>query len=323
MTDVRLSTSALVDILRRTGIPIDPNKYSLSAELARSFVGYAGSGDVCFVVPIAGHWSWPGRAFGGLILRFASDVMFSFGDKIFKSPAAIISCVDERLTETFCSLALDVDHRLTANGSKPNASAVIDALRDWENLLRSHRLLTDEEETGLWGELTLIAQAAEKDVAIACWRGPEHHVFDFEGGGLRIECKTTQRRFQHEFSLDQLPDDPESSAYVASLTVMLDPLRGRSLKDLVDYIDKEISDHVVFDTKLRAYGYLRSDGNSYERRFVLDGHASLFPLDAIPRVRAADPGVSKIRFTVRLDEAMTVGGEDGKSLLRQLFTHGM
>jgi hypothetical protein len=107
-------------------------------------------------------------------------------------------------------------------------------------------------------------------------------------------------------------------ASFVSLHVMQDPVKGKSLSQLVDEVGLGIDDGAAFEEKLVAAGYFRDDSGSYHRRYVVAAMPSLYSANDVPRVRMADPGVSNLRYRVCLDPTLATQGDGLAYLLRTL-----
>jgi hypothetical protein len=133
------------------------------------------------------------------------------------------------------------------------------------------------------------------------WRGPEAEFVDFVGGGIGIECKASFRRLQHFVSQEQVTRPlGDLKVFFQSLWVDQDAIGGRSIGDLIEEIDGQIGDRRDFEEKLLRAGYSRADSHRYKLNLRILEAPMLFPIDAIPRVLWADPGVSHIRYLASL-----------------------
>jgi len=120
--------------------------------------------------------------------------------------------------------------------------------------------------------------------------------------------KVGRRHGVHIVSQSQV-DEPLGAVPVVfmSMYVMVEPLRGRSLPDLVSEVSRQLDDAATFEEKLASLGYSRDDEGAYDKRYVLLEPPDFYRREDVPRVRAADAGVSDLRYRVELarDVAMT------------------
>jgi hypothetical protein len=177
--------------------------------------------------------------------------------------------------------------------------------------------MTPEAQLGLWGELWVISKSADADLLVAAWRGPESEAVDFFMGGIGLEVKASKRRLVHHVSQTQLErpvGDHQST--LMSVWVGIDPERGQSLTDLVDVNIQRLSDSAAFLRKLATVGYVPVDREQYQTKFLLLEAPTFFHFADIPRVTAADPGVSQLRYVVTLDQERAKSAADSTVLWR-------
>lgn len=237
----------------------------------------------------------------------------------FDSNAAVVECANEDLGETFRVLAMDVARRVRANALRPTPQDVSQTLAHWEELLRAKRALSRDEEIGLWGELWLLSQLPDPDLAVAAWRGPDAEWVDFVGGGVGIECKASRRRLEHFVSQEQLTRPlGDLEVYLLSMWIDFDAAAGETLVDMVAAMDHRLSDRREYEEKLLGTGYSRADAHRYKLRLRLLEPPLLFPAEAVPRVREIDPGVNHIRFMASLEEKKALSASAGLAVMMRL-----
>jgi hypothetical protein len=192
---------------------------------------------------------------------------------------------------------------LTEDFEKPGRSAIeaFDAaIERWQELTSKKRLLSPEEQLGLWGELLFLEALIEKmkGAAITAWTGrnrdlPERH--DFRLPGLDIEIKTTRmsRRSHVIHGLGQLSSGLGHDLYVLSIRLEgAGAGHGRSLGEMVKRIEWRLGgDRPAkrsFEEKLRAANFDSADVASYSERFKLADAPMLIRVDdSIPRIVSA------------------------------------
>ena len=85
------------------------------------------------------------------------------------------------------------------------------------DLFRQGRATAQATVAGLWGELVLIAVAADPDAWVRAWHDTPTETFDFCFSDKRVEVKTTETQIrEHEFSLTQLNGGRDSD-FIASV----------------------------------------------------------------------------------------------------------
>jgi hypothetical protein len=278
-------------------------RYRIVEEIEGAYVARSEGGRDSLLIPVTDARPPAERVAGDLLLTFPARVHFDIATGAFVSNAAVIECTSERLVETFRVLATDVARALRAKDTKPTPHQVSASLARWEELLRAKRVLSREEEFGLWGELWLILQLSDTSMAVATWRGPDAEWVDFVGGGIGVECKVSRSRLEHFVSQEQVTRPlGDLEVFFLSIWVDLDLVAGMTISDLISQVDGRLDDRREFEEKLLGTGYSRVDASLYKMRLRLLEPPLVFPAAAIPRVQLADPGVSHIRFLAALDE---------------------
>lgn len=111
-------------------------------------------------------------------------------------------------------------------------SDVIDGLTE---LFENGRFaaISTHEQIGLAGELLVIRQAKDLDLAVRCWRSGDRDRFDFSNHSERVEIKTTTGRQRvHNFSDGQIPGPADCQVVVGS--VLLQRVEeGTTISDLI------------------------------------------------------------------------------------------
>lgn len=282
------------------------DSYSIRLPLASCFAARGPSGSAALLIPIAGDVDAPGRAFEGVTLDFKSRVRFELPERGWEAAAAVVECVDEELLRTFCVLCSDMAARLARPSGTATTREVIEALWEWENLLRAQARLSDADELGLWGELAFLATLEDIEHGVRAWRGPEGFTVDFFSGGVGVEIKASKARFRHHVSHDQIAAERDFPTYVVSFWLGTDPTSGRTLPEVVEALDGRVTDVTAWERLLLKAGYRRSSANQYTAKYVILDAPACFREGDVPRVRAADPGVRQLRYVVELesDKAM-------------------
>lgn len=193
--------------------------------------------------------------------------------------------------------------------------AVSESIADMKDLLANRGRLTDEEETGLWGELLvlehLIVRAGE-DMAIEAWLGPGSQEHDFYLGGFEAEVKTTRAEARrHQIGSDtQFEPSPGRPLYLVSIQTTLAgaAMSGRTLPrtiaDVRDVLNRSTS---RFDAALHDLGYRDADADLYRTEFQLRSTPraylieDVFPAVTRSRLENAVPNfqlISDVRYRV-------------------------
>jgi hypothetical protein len=294
-------------------------RYTIERDVHGSYIARDDAGTICLLVPTTGTRPPLGRASGDVHLTFRSEGTFTVTGRHFSSAAAIVRCENPSLARTFGVLAQDVATTLRAAEERPVPHAVSRALSRWEELLRSRKQLSRDEEIGLWGELWTLLELHDSSRGLAAWRGPDADYVDFVGGGVGVECKAGMRRLEHWISQEQVTRPlGDHEVFVMSLWVGIDAVGGSSLPDLVARAIAMADDEAALEEKLLSAGYSHADEHRYKVKLRLLEPPLLFPVSSLPRVRAADTGVSHIRFLATLDEETSLPPEKLVAILAKV-----
>lgn len=160
----------------------------------------------------------------------------------------------------------------------PFKLAVGEALATYRDLLSKKRSLSDEQETGLFGELLvlehLIGRSGE-DAAVTAWLGPESEEHDFVAPVADLEVKTTraEARVHVIGSLSQLAASPDRPLYLVSIQLTGGGAaeRARTLPEVVFGLRSGMNRaRRAFDERLRELNWRDEDATDlYRRRWML------------------------------------------------------
>jgi len=281
----------------------------------RAFVGWGAERTPAVVIPLTHAVRAATRVTNGVAFSAAKSVEFSVGDRKWSEPAAVIECQDPALLRTFSTLVASVLQSLPPD---PKWSDVNVAFQEWERLLQRRRVLTAEEQLGLWGELWVIETSTRTDALVLAWQGPERQPYDFLVDELAYEIKTTHRPLTHFVSQTQVADGPTAPGVFVELHVIHDDASGVSVSDLVERVAHKTSELPTFEKKLLDVGYSSNDRAAYGVRNRMVTRPRMFARAAIPCVRQADQGVSQLRYRVTLNAELEMQPTDAGDALRRL-----
>jgi hypothetical protein len=292
--------------------------YSVASSVGPAYLARSKDAHSSFIVPLrAPVHALASDLYGRVRLRFFDDLELRGPGMDHCTPAAAVECLDEALLLTFCSLCTDILDRCEP---PIDGRAVLEVVRDWRTLLRPGRILGPEAELGLWGELRFILEIPNIPAAIETWHGPGGAPIDFVGGGIAVECKTTQDEHRHTVSLDQLLwSSKEGATYLASIIVQDDPASGSTISELVATISARLSNRTAFERRLFRSGYRLELSSAYTHRIALSS-LRLYLMDDLPRVRQIDAGVTNVRFEIDFANLgkTPLSGTQTKSILGRL-----
>lgn len=196
--------------------------------------------------------------------------------------------------------------------------AVSESIAEMKDLLADRRRLSEEQETGLWGELLLLEHLIEREgesFGIETWLGPAGSEHDFSFTAFEAEVKTTrsEARRHQVGSETQLEPAPNRPLYLVSIQATLagHASGGRTLPQLVFAVRARLAKTTNrFDAALRELRYFDDDADLYRTEFQLRTipRAYLvdhdFPAITRPRLASAIPNlsmISDVRYVVDVD----------------------
>lgn len=166
------------------------------------------------------------------------------------------------------------------------SSAISHSLNEYELLLQSRKLLSLEKQTGLLGELLLLAYLCSKDPvsALRSWLGPESEQHDFSFDTFDLEVKTTksERRSHRIGSATQLQPSENRALMFLSIQITAAGTADSafSLVELVDEVQDLLGPHAPpFNDYLAGLGWRAPDLESYRTKYVLRSRPAFYLVD--------------------------------------------
>jgi Putative PD-(D/E)XK family member, (DUF4420) len=314
-----IQASALKEAIAAIAPPLSDgaDDYRIATSIGPAFLARARSGEPTLLIPLAIAPRTVGRRGGGFSLTPAERVAFEFAGRRWEQAAATLACTDPELVEAFLVLVVDITTRLGSITGGPTWPDLIAWVEEWQFLLGRRAALTEERQLGLWGELWIISHALNPDSLVAGWRGPEQEAVDFFFDGIGLEVKVSRRAHQHYVSQRQI-DLPLGTyeAYLLSVWVGVEPVRGLSLCELVDALLSRVSDAPALLKRIVLVGYSPLDRDQYTTRFIPLEAPRWFRAEDVPRVRVVDPGISQLRYLVSLEIDKAAAPESTGALWR-------
>jgi hypothetical protein len=286
------------------------NDYRIATSVGPAFLARARSGAPTLLIPLDATPVTVGRRGGGFALNPATRVAFEYAGRRWEQAAAALECTEPQLVDAFLVLVMDIGRRLASAAGETSWPTILALVEEWQMLLARRAVLTAEQQLGLWGELWVISKAVNPDPLVAAWRGPEGEAADFFFDGIALEVKVTQRPHVHHVSQRQI-DSPAGmhKAYLLSVCVGIEPVRGICLAELVDAALARVSDAPGLLKQIALLGYTPLDREQYRTRFIPLDTPRWFRAEDVPRVRAIDPGISQVRYVVTLDIDRSLSGD--------------
>jgi hypothetical protein len=218
------------------------------------------------------------------------------------------------LEDVFEALCADLISVALVSASAPAAfGGITKRLEAWQACLRARKAgLSQEEQTGLLGELTalkMIAETAGYLRAVQAWKGPLDGIHDFEDSGLAIEVKSVLGigTYLHISRIDQLEFAGLSQLVIARLRFR----QGQDGEDLPSYVNRVRAEIVgkhpaslaEFEDKLLRAGYLDIDSQLYrETLFMQEGFCCYSVDHDFPRLLRQEIPAAIVDGSYTIDE---------------------
>jgi hypothetical protein len=181
----------------------------------------------------------------------------------------------------------------TVNRTVSPVTAISDAVERWQNLLLRNSMLSDEYQTGLFGEIWFLRKLIDTVGVrgLDAWIGPKKEAHDFRLGHTEFEVKTTSKadRIHRINGASQLSPSAGCSLYLVSVQVADAGSGGASLPDAVadvlSRLEKWDGASERFLRLLECAGYNFDDRPLYTGRRRLRTDPVLIKIaDGIPRL---------------------------------------
>jgi hypothetical protein len=216
------------------------------------------------------------------------------------------------------------------------ATAVVDTLADFRELLEGASGLSADREVGLFGELTVLdclVSTAGPTLALAAWRGPngDEHDFDLGSGDLEVKSTTSEKRIHWIGSLSQLVPTPGRTLWLLSVQLTTGLGEAMTIAEIVAKLRSRLvgADLDTFEKKVYAAGWRDKYSAKIRRRFMLRSIPRLLPVDAefpaltADRLAAVGMPLSRLReISYSIDVAGLAEEPCPPAAIRELLTKG-
>ncbi|MDO3704074.1 PD-(D/E)XK motif protein [Micromonospora sp. C28SCA-DRY-2] len=246
-----------------------------------------------------------------------------------------IAVTDPRLFTDAYPLLCAVADRVQLDQQTMTA-ALTETLRRLGHLLQAEDVLSQEKETGLVGELLILAGLTHTlgpDTALASWRGGQAEEHDFGLPDHDIEVKTTvsEHRAHWISSLTQMVETGDRPLWLLSLQITSAGSAGRTLPDLITGVRALLpstAQRTGFDDRLRSSGWRDRYAATCQRRWRLRTPPLAFRVtESFPRLTPrllTDAGVDGTHVTdvrYRLDLTGRAG-DRAPQIITDVLTRG-
>lgn len=259
------------------------------------------------LIPLRGRRRIPTGRIGGT-LRVMERALQD--DETYGRFADVV-CTRRDLDDVFTGLCADVLVALEADGRQPYRTTLA-VVNRWRQLFSGiPRTLTETQEIGLIGELSVLLRLLVKDPgAVRWWAGPEGGRHDFSDGLRAVEVKSThttsERRTFDVHGLDQLEAPQDGRLMLAWQRFEKSP-RGRTVGELAAEAARMCDDESELWLRLARVGYRHGQTDDEgalrvspleERWYEVDG---AFPcLTAASLTEPVPDALLDVRYTVDL-----------------------
>lgn len=195
--------------------------------------------------------------------------------------------------------------------------AVIAVVERWKKFFAGNsESLNDTRQTGLYGELHMMARLHRAHTSIAslvsAWTGSKRTDQDFEFGDVSIEVKSTTAVDATNVSITNIRQlDGTGLEHLFLARVSLDARQGanNTLPDLVNYLRAEIARQAPeasldFEEKLLCAKYREEHVEHYSNRAYTERALDLYEVrDGFPRLQECDlpTGVTKATYDITVE----------------------
>ncbi|MBY5917753.1 PD-(D/E)XK motif protein [Rhizobium leguminosarum] len=203
-----------------------------------------------------------------------------------------LSASKRSLFPSFFSLLREITALIVEKGAAP-AEAIRAVIDRWETLLARQNALSEERQTGLFGELWLLQRliATLGHAALSTWVGPLRQAHDFRIGNDEFEVKTTSssERIHRINGLGQLMPSLGCDLYILSLQSTNAGSGGQTLPEVVASVAEILrrwpGEEQQFRHLLEKVGYHSNDEPLYTVRRRFRSNPIIIPVaDGIPRL---------------------------------------
>ena len=243
-----------------------------------------------------------------LEILFDSDATISFDGKLINEKFTVLQLknTNEDVREYFIDICSIILQNL---GEKPTLSSIEQEVIKVKQIFLNLSDKKIKEELGLWGELFLIANQKNKEIAINSWHINPNDRIDFNTGKKKIEVKTTISNYRkHIFKLYQLRSNYEEDVLICS--IMTHQINGgKSILDLISQINHGLDNNLKLIFKEKVSRCLGSDLLAYEFKYFDYQSASnsirFYKSKNVPSIEINEiPNeIAKIQFESNLEKA--------------------
>lgn len=291
------------------------------------FLAKAGDGGPVFLLKDSSPATYsPAIELRHVSVQFHSTCRVTTGLGAVEGQFAVIKCdagVPE-LHEVFIRCLAAAVEQLPLNATTSDLQRCLQSLLD---LFRALGRPSNNEVTGLWAELFVIAKSKDIAHALSAWRADQFERFDFSWPSGCLEVKATLKDLrQHDFALEQLNSPLGGKGYVVS--VLLQALSGGvGVVDLANEIEANVSNEPQLRQKLweSIAAALGSDfSERLDRRFdpsYAERSLAVYAMGDVPAPEwPSDPRITAVRFRADLSNVITSFVGDPRTVLDSILS---
>jgi hypothetical protein len=218
---------------------------------------------------------------------------------------------DEWLVETFLGFV----EMLFETGVGSDPASIQELIKDLVALFRALTQASKKSTLGLWGELFLIHQAVDIELAVKSWHTTPNDRYDFASRHERVEVKTTADTRVHTFSHSQL--SPVNGLRVTIASLVVSPSgEGFSCGDFVNAVLPKINSpsvrRIFVDQVVRTLGENWNNQAGYRYDLEQAAHnLRFYDIEEIPKITESIPlNVHDVKYRSDLQVAAELSVSD-------------
>ncbi len=229
--------------------------------------------------------------------------------------AIVVTLNESRFRNTFKVIATDIIYAaMLMTNEKDMVNIFCNKLNTWSYIFKAgiDNKLSEEEQVGLYGELTFIKKLLEEtqiaeSAIVEAWVGPNGEDKDFQYCNYAVEIKSSLNMANQLkiANLKQLDGTGLTALYLYHFAFAKTEGGPNTLSALIEELRNALSSSPVadiFEDKLISVGYLDEDKERYTRSYVIQNESAYLVDITFPKIISSMvPGVINAEYTIDLN----------------------